>query len=189
MRLDNVTTLNRKSGRSIETERIPEMHRRERTRSSICRIAAVSWWSVLVLFSVRGSAQTVPSSQEPRAAEGATAGPAFPAWDSFADELHRLGDQMIAGAAGSRPVVARSGGSEVNRGHQCRWRSSGIFALVEHHAQRLSAQCRHHLPKSRHYSGRGLSSAWRSRFPSHLQPGSIRPHTRERQYWDRGADL
>jgi hypothetical protein len=72
------------------------MRRREKTRSSICRIAVVSWWSLLVLFSVRGSAQTVPSSQEPRAAEGTTTGPAFPAWDSFADELHRLGDQMIA---------------------------------------------------------------------------------------------
>jgi hypothetical protein len=69
------------------------MHRREKTRNSIYRIAFLSWWSILVLFSVGGFAQTVPSSQEPKVTEGTTGDPTFPSWDSFTDQLHRLGRQ------------------------------------------------------------------------------------------------
>jgi hypothetical protein len=72
------------------------MHLRKKTGSSIYRISVISCWFILVVVTAGGSAQTVPSSQESGAAERTTAGTAFPAWDSFTDELHRLGDQMIA---------------------------------------------------------------------------------------------
>jgi hypothetical protein len=61
-------------------------------RGSLRRVAVHSLWSTLVLSTLIGSAQNVTPATEHAAAADTT----FPAWDSFADELRRLGDQMIA---------------------------------------------------------------------------------------------
>jgi hypothetical protein len=72
------------------------MHRGGKSESSMSRLAGVARWAVALILIANASAQIVPPTRGADIAEGALTSPSFPAWDSFTDELHHLGDRMIA---------------------------------------------------------------------------------------------
>jgi hypothetical protein len=66
-------------------------------RSMLVSVAVFAGWMAVALLTTRASAQTTLPSQKARATvEGAAAGPPFPAWDSFTEELRQLGNEMMA---------------------------------------------------------------------------------------------
>jgi hypothetical protein len=87
-------------------------------RTMVVTIAVLAASMAMALLATRASAQTTRPSQKARVAvEGATTGPPFPAWDSFAEEPRPLGNEMIGEASGAsawRP----SGGSNALYGER-----------------------------------------------------------------------